>query len=101
MCCSDDTVLTLDTGTGEIDFHIRERQDHYHNVGDELAKCGKQWPQIDRQGIYKELIQQLSEDLTIAMEIVRPKAAFITELRSLKEQVNDVKLTMKKVLNTP
>ena len=25
VCCSDDTVLTLDTGTWETDFHIRER----------------------------------------------------------------------------
>ena len=59
VCCSDDTVLTLDTGTGEVDFHIRERQDHYHNIGDDLSKCGKQWPQIDRQGrpIYKEATQ--------------------------------------------
>ena len=74
VCCSEDIVLTSDTGTGEVDCHIKERQDNCHSIGDELSECSKLWPQVDREGIYKEKIKQLSADLRIAMDIIRFEA---------------------------
>ena len=50
VCCSEDTVVTQDTGTGEVNFYIRERKNHCYNIGDDLARCAKQWPQTDREG---------------------------------------------------
>ena len=95
VCSSDDTVMTFDTGTGDLDFHIKERQDHYYNIGDDLAKCSKQWPQIDRQGIYKQTIERMNVDLTIAMGIVRNKAAFVESIRDIHQQVKQIQCTLR------
>merc|ERR1712240_497566 len=70
VCCSDDVILTLDTGGGNVECHIREYRD-YFTVADDLAGCGAQWPQIDRGGIYKDGIQKLNADLDIVMDFLR------------------------------
>ena len=93
VCCSEDTVITLDTGTGEVDFHIRERKDYCFNIGDDLARCAKQWPQTDREGIYKDTIKKLSTDLITAMGIVRTTASEVENNRAiykLAEECRDV-----------
>ena len=71
LCCTDDVVLTYDTGTGEKDLHFREYLPSY-NIGDDLAKCGRQWPQVDRGGIYRDQIHELHAKLTKVMALIRP-----------------------------
>ena len=91
VCCTEDTVLTLDTGTDEVDFHIRERKDYCFNIGDDLTRCAKQWPQTDREGIFKDKIQKLSTALIIAMGIVRPAASEAEATRSQAEALRAIR----------
>ena len=71
---SDDVVVTYDTGTGQIDFHFKEYNEDNYNIGDDLSECSKKWPQLDRTCfLYKKRIREMSDSLTIAMELVRKK----------------------------
>ena len=98
MCCSEDTVITLDTGTGEIDFHIRERKDYCYNIGDDLARCAKQWPQTDREGIYKDTIKKLSTDLITAMGIVRTTASEVENNRAVYKQAVEIREELRELV---
>ena len=73
VCCSDDIVVTLDTGgLRVINFHIKDyMQASFSNIGNDLAMCGKHWPQIDREGVYKDAIQLLEDDLVTIMDFIR------------------------------
>ena len=68
---SHDVVFTCDTGTGEIDIHFKEYNSTYYNIGDDLYNCSKKWPQVDREGVYKKMIKEMSDSMNIAMEFVR------------------------------
>ena len=68
---SDDVVLTCDTGTGQIDIHFREYNEDSYNIGDDLRKFSRAWPQLDREGVYKRQIREMSDSLTKSMKLVR------------------------------
>ena len=72
VCCSDDVILTSDTGTGMKDFHVVARGTSCKfGLGDDLLRCGLSWPDIDREGIYKEKIEELKSLLPECSDIVR------------------------------
>ena len=71
VCCSDNVVLTCDTVTGELDFHIIERKPTISCHGDDLARCCREWPDIDRGGEYKKCIEEMTDNLKRGMVLVR------------------------------
>ena len=71
LCLSNDVILTINTGTGEKDFHIIERRSTGTCQGDDLYDCCLDWPDIDRGGYYKDTIDELKSDLNWAMMITR------------------------------
>ena len=71
VCCSDDVVLTMNTGTGEKDFFLRERRSTGESEGDALNSVCSPWPDIDRNGTYKDDIDELNYDLERIMDIAR------------------------------
>ena len=73
VCLSEDVVLTFDTASGQRDFHVIERTDPSYGMthGDHLDRICRRWPDIDRGGIYKECIEQMTADLKRSMVLVR------------------------------
>ena len=71
VCCSDDIILTMNTGTGEKDFFLRERRSTGESEGDALNRICSPWPDIDRNGTYKDDIDELNNDLEWIMDIAR------------------------------
>ena len=68
VCFSTDTVLICDTGTLERDFYIMKGPlAGDRRPGDDLADCCKAWPDIDRGGEYKEMIDALKTELPLYM----------------------------------
>ena len=65
ICRSDDVILTYRTDNGQKDFHVIER------YGDDLARCCAVWPDIDREGAYKNRIEEMRDDLVRSMAIAR------------------------------
>lgn len=71
VCCSDDVILTCDTGTGRKAFHMVTRESYTFGLGDDLMRCGLSWQDIDRGGVYKEKIEELKSLLPECIDIVR------------------------------
>ena len=71
VCCSDDVFITMNTGTGEKDLHIIERESGGFGQGDCLLRNTRGWPDIDRDGEYREEIKEMTHDLTMTMHQVR------------------------------
>ena len=68
VCSSDDIILTYDTGTKRFDnLYVK----NCSAKGNDLAVCAKQWPQIDREGIYKEEIKEMISNLKLAKNLIR------------------------------
>ena len=61
VCKANDVVLTYDTGNGSQDFHIIERR-AFGGWGDDFSRCCMMWPGIDRGGVYKDRIDQMTYD---------------------------------------
>ena len=70
VCKANDVVLTYDTGNGSLDFHIIERR-LIPGAGDDFSRCCMMWPGIDRGGVYKDRIDQMTYDLKRSMVLVR------------------------------
>ena len=71
VCCSEDVVLTYDTGSKHKDFLLRDWSTKYRTIADDLVRCGREWPQINRNGVYRHIIEELTDDFTRAVDIVR------------------------------
>ena len=71
VCCSDDVFITMNTGTGEKDLHIIERRPGGTGQGDDLLRITSGWPDIDRDGEYKERIREMTHDLKMSMHQIR------------------------------
>ena len=71
VCCSDDVFTAMNTGTGEKDLHIIERRPGGTGQGDDLLRITSGWPDIDRDGEYKERIREMTHDLKMSMHQIR------------------------------
>ena len=73
VCFSTDLVLICDTGTLERYFYIMKIPcgAGFRGHGDELAECCKTWPDIDRGGEYKQMIDALKTELPMYMDHIR------------------------------
>ena len=75
VCYSEDVVMTHETGSGQRDFHIIERRSTRFgiSIGDDLDRSRRlrKLIDIDRGGIYEEVIEKLAVDLERSMALVR------------------------------
>ena len=67
LCRTHDILMTCDTGTRVADFLFI----HESTGACELAKCVEEWPEIDRGGTYKKLIEKMNDALSKCMTLVR------------------------------
>ena len=67
--------MTYETGSGQKDFHIMERRSTRFgmSIGDEFDRSRRlgKFTDIDRGGIYEEVVEQMAIDLKRSMVLVR------------------------------
>ena len=71
VCFSNDVILTVNTGTWDKDIFIIERRSTGTGDGDKLHRDCLLWPDVDRGGVYKDIIDHFENDLPWIMDIVR------------------------------
>ena len=77
LCRSDDVIVSCDTGTGEVDFHLitkntlRLGPTGEIKFGDNRERWCREWPGVDRGGTYKQWIDEAEVALTKCMGRVR------------------------------
>ena len=64
LCVSQDVIVTCYIETGETDFEIRD-------PGDKYLSFWHYWPEVDRGGAHKEMIEQTTSEFKEVLNQVR------------------------------